>query len=162
MQWQCAIYRGLIWMGVGRCDTGRRDGWHSYLCVSRVLVHTTASSSGLLHVVLQHNLGLSRSQGRAACTFCLIFPVLLLLLLQVSPRANIFRRDQGAVSSLDDMKHLMRYNDYTHDKLSGNHPVASVCSRGDLATSGAVPKGCYDTKVGGDGHQCWCLHGCDR
>jgi hypothetical protein len=69
--------------------------------------------------------------------------------VQVSPRANIFRRDQAGVTSLDDMKHLMRYNDYDHDKLSGHHPVASVCSRGDLAKTGAVPKGCYDTKV------CW-------
>jgi hypothetical protein len=69
------------------------------------------------------------------------------LLYQVSPRANIFRRDQAGVTSLDDMKHLMRYNDYDHDKLSGHHPVASVCSRGDLAKTGAVPKGCYDTKV---------------
>jgi hypothetical protein len=66
---------------------------------------------------------------------------------QVSPRANIFRRDQAGVTSLDGMKHLMRYNDYDHDKLSGHHPVASVCSRGDLAKTGAVPKGCYDTKV---------------
>jgi hypothetical protein len=69
------------------------------------------------------------------------------LLYQVSPRANIFRRDQGGVSSLDDMKQLMRYNDYQHDKLSGSHPVASVCARGDLETEGAVPNGCYDTKV---------------
>jgi hypothetical protein len=67
----------------------------------------------------------------------------------VSPRANIFRRDQGAVSSVDDLKHLMRSNDYQHDKLSDGHPVAAVCSRGDLASKDAVPKGCYDTKV------CW-------
>lgn len=66
---------------------------------------------------------------------------------QVSPRANIFRRDQGAVSSVEDLKQLMRSNDYQHDKLSGHHPVAAVCSRGDLAAHDAVPKGCYDTKV---------------
>lgn len=66
---------------------------------------------------------------------------------QVSPRANIFRRDSGAVSSLSDLKHLMRYNDYTKDPLSGRHPVAAVCSRGDLAVKGAIPKGCYDSKV---------------
>lgn len=70
---------------------------------------------------------------------------------QVSPRANIFRRDSGGVSSLSDLKHLMRYNDYSKDPLSGRHPVAAVCSRGDLAAKGAIPKGCYDSKV--------CLHG---
>ena len=70
---------------------------------------------------------------------------------QVSPRASIFRRDQGGLSSLDDMKRLMRYNGYPSDTLSDGHPYASVCARGDLAphgvTPGAVPKGCYDTKV---------------
>jgi hypothetical protein len=68
--------------------------------------------------------------------------------LQVSPRANIFRRDQGNVHALDDLKHLMRYNDFENDALSNGQPVASVCSRGDLAKKGAIPKGCYDTKVG--------------
>lgn len=48
---------------------------------------------------------------------------------------------------LDDMKHLMRFNDFNKDALSGGHPVASVCARGDLAAKEAVPKGCYDTKV---------------
>ncbi len=67
----------------------------------------------------------------------------------MSPRANIFRRDQGRLSSLADMKRLMRSNDYTHDKLSGGHPYAAVCARGDLAAKGAIPKGCYDSKVGG-------------
>jgi hypothetical protein len=54
------------------------------------------------------------------------------------------------------MKQLMRYNDYQHDKLSGSHPVASVCARGDLEAEGAVPKGCYDTKVWGvlNRHMC--------
>lgn len=51
------------------------------------------------------------------------------------------------MSSLDDMKHLMRHNNWQHDKLSGGHPVAAVCARGDLAAKGAIPKGCYDTKV---------------
>eukprot|EP00882_Tetradesmus_deserticola_P007826 GHRQ01008238.1.p1 GENE.GHRQ01008238.1~~GHRQ01008238.1.p1 ORF type:complete len:602 (+),score=264.47 GHRQ01008238.1:263-1807(+) len=69
------------------------------------------------------------------------------LMYQVSPRANIFRRDQGNVQSLDDLKHLMRYNDFQNDALSNGQPVASVCSRGDLAKKGAIPKGCYDTKV---------------
>jgi hypothetical protein len=54
------------------------------------------------------------------------------------------------------MQHLMRYNDYRHDPLSDGHPAAAVCARGDLAAKGAIPKGCYDTKVcvwgGGGGH----------
>lgn len=41
----------------------------------------------------------------------------------------------------------MRYNDYRHDPLSDGHPAAAVCARGDLAAKGAIPKGCYDTKV---------------
>lgn len=35
----------------------------------------------------------------------------------ISPRAMIFRRDQGEVASLEDFKSLMRYNDYQHDKV---------------------------------------------
>ncbi|WIA33202.1 hypothetical protein OEZ86_006348 [Tetradesmus obliquus] len=69
------------------------------------------------------------------------------LMYQVSPRANIFRRDQGNVHDLEHLKHLMRYNDFQNDDLSNGQPVASVCSRGDLAKTGAIPKGCYDTKV---------------
>ncbi|KAF6260696.1 laminin A [Scenedesmus sp. NREL 46B-D3] len=69
------------------------------------------------------------------------------LMYQVSPRANIFRRDQGNVHALEDLKHLMRYNDYQNDAFSNGQPVASVCARGDLAKKGAIPKGCYDTKV---------------
>jgi hypothetical protein len=65
----------------------------------------------------------------------------------VSPRANIFRRDQGNVHALEDLKHLMRYNDFQNDAFSNGQPVASVCARGDLAKKGAIPKGCYDTKV---------------
>jgi hypothetical protein len=67
--------------------------------------------------------------------------------VQVSPRANIFRRDQGNVHALEDLKHLMRYNDFQNDDFSNGQPVASVCARGDLAKKGAIPKGCYDTKV---------------
>ena len=104
----------------------------------------------------------------------------------ISPRAMIFRRDQGGVASLDDLKGLMRYNDYRNDKvrsdecnttsssaastntacgvlrrvcvkrgfpattptqLSGGHPLASICGRGDLESDGGYPTGCYDTKV---------------
>jgi len=69
------------------------------------------------------------------------------LMYQVSPRANIFRRSQSNVTSVAGMRHMMRYNDYKHDPLSHHHPTAAVCARGDLAKEGAIPKGCYDTKV---------------
>ncbi|KAF8067359.1 Acsf3 [Scenedesmus sp. PABB004] len=73
------------------------------------------------------------------------------LMYQVSPRASIFRRDQAGVADLDGMARVMRYNDWQADPLSGGHPLASVCGRGDLAPPGAeplaVPKGGYDTKV---------------
>ena len=77
----------------------------------------------------------------------------LLRLTQVSPRANIFRRSQSNVTSLAGMRHMMRYNDYKHDPLSHHHPTAAVCARGDLAKEGAIPKGCYDTKV--SSHSLW-------
>lgn len=44
---------------------------------------------------------------------------------QISPRANMFRRDQGTVSDLEGMKQLMRYNDYSHDGVSAQ-PWVSV------------------------------------
>jgi len=75
------------------------------------------------------------------CCCCLALP-------QVSPRAEIFRRDQGGLEGLEDIKRLMRFNNYQEDRLSGGHPYASVCARGDLADQGAIPKGCYDSKVG--------------
>ncbi len=44
---------------------------------------------------------------------------------QVSPRASIFRRDQGGVEGLEDMKRVMRYNDFAND------PVGH-CGRGAM------------------------------
>ena len=35
-----------------------------------------------------------------------------------TPRALIFKRDQGKVTDLKSMERLMRYNDYTRDPLS--------------------------------------------
>lgn len=32
-------------------------------------------------------------------------------------------------------------------QLSGGHPLASICGRGDLESEGGYPTGCYDTKV---------------
>ncbi len=76
--------------------------------------------------------------------------LVLLLLLQISPRANIFRRDQGNVHTLQDLKHMMRYNNWKNDSYSGDHPTAAVCSRADLESHKSklkLPKGCYDSKV---------------
>lgn len=66
---------------------------------------------------------------------------------QLAPRAEIFRRDQGKVKDLTSMKYILRYNDYLKDPYSDNNPYDSICSRGDLLTPTAIPKGCYDTKV---------------
>ena len=48
-------------------------------------------------------------------------------LSRYSPRANIFRRDQGGASSVEDLKHLMRSNDYEHDKLLARPPPSGGC-----------------------------------
>lgn len=63
------------------------------------------------------------------------------------PRAKIFRRDQGGVTDLTSLKHIMRYNDYKNDPYSEGNPCKSICCRNDLQTYGASPGGCYDTKV---------------
>lgn len=39
---------------------------------------------------------------------------------QIAPRASIFRRDQGGVANLEDLKRLMRYNDYKNDPVGWN------------------------------------------
>jgi len=51
------------------------------------------------------------------------------------PRANIFRREYSKVNSVDDMKQIMRYNDYLHDPFSQGNPAYSVASRYDLLPS---------------------------
>jgi len=47
-------------------------------------------------------------------------------------RANIFRRDQSSVLDVDDMKRIMRYNDFQHDPDSAGNPTDSISSRYDL------------------------------
>ena len=49
-----------------------------------------------------------------------------------SPRALIFKRDQGSVNSIEDFKKFMRYNDYKNDNLSNNDPSKTIASRSDL------------------------------
>ncbi|XP_066530460.1 phospholipase B-like 1 [Hoplias malabaricus] len=63
------------------------------------------------------------------------------------PRAMIFRRDQGNVTDLASLKHIMRYNDYKHDPYSKGDPCNSICCRNDLLKDHASPDGCDDTKV---------------
>jgi hypothetical protein len=59
-------------------------------------------------------------------------------------RANIFRRDQGKVHSIDDFKKLIRYNDYQNDPLSLGNPSFAVASRIDLLNK---CMGAYDAKA---------------
>ncbi|KAK3804159.1 hypothetical protein RRG08_047627 [Elysia crispata] len=66
---------------------------------------------------------------------------------ELAPRAKIFRRDQGKVRTLQDMKDLLRYNDYTHEPYSEGNPIFTICARGDLDSKKPSPFGCYDTKV---------------
>ncbi|KAL1466717.1 hypothetical protein MTO96_042535 [Rhipicephalus appendiculatus] len=64
----------------------------------------------------------------------------------MSPRANIFRRDHVHVTDPASMTRLMRYNDYTNDPFSRcnctppYNPVYAISSRYDLLD----PKGKYD------------------
>eukprot|EP01113_Clastostelium_recurvatum_P033533 TRINITY_DN443_c0_g1_i1.p1 TRINITY_DN443_c0_g1~~TRINITY_DN443_c0_g1_i1.p1 ORF type:complete len:558 (-),score=91.19 TRINITY_DN443_c0_g1_i1:82-1719(-) len=51
---------------------------------------------------------------------------------QVTARANMFRRDQATVTSLQDMKYLMQYNDYTKDPISDGYPGLAISARFDL------------------------------
>ncbi|XP_077535671.1 putative phospholipase B-like 2 isoform X2 [Haemaphysalis longicornis] len=55
-----------------------------------------------------------------------------------SPRARIFRRDQGNVTDIKSLMRLMRYNDYENDPLSrcngtpSQNPVYAIAARYDL------------------------------
>ncbi|CAD5123792.1 DgyrCDS12103 [Dimorphilus gyrociliatus] len=66
---------------------------------------------------------------------------------QLAPRAKIFRRDQGSVKTFDDMKRIMRYNNYKVDEYSDGNPCNTICCRGDLNAKKPESKGCYDTKI---------------
>ncbi|KAF1326373.1 Peptidyl-prolyl cis-trans isomerase, partial [Globisporangium splendens] len=47
-------------------------------------------------------------------------------------RAKIFQRDAPQVQSLDDLKRIMRYNNWREDPLSSHHASHAVASRYDL------------------------------
>lgn len=68
------------------------------------------------------------------------------LSFQLAPRAQIFRRDQGAVATFTDYLAIMRYNDYKNDPYAAGSPWNAICSRGDLDLHPS-PSGCYDTKA---------------
>jgi hypothetical protein len=66
----------------------------------------------------------------------------------LAPRAKIFRRDAGKISSLNDLQTFLRYNDYKNDPYSDGNPAKSICAREDLTSVNPNPGGCLDTKVG--------------
>jgi hypothetical protein len=62
-------------------------------------------------------------------------------------RANIFRRDQGNVKTINDMKVLMRYNEYQTDPLSKGDAGYAIASRKDLNESNPKCSGAMDVKL---------------
>jgi hypothetical protein len=67
------------------------------------------------------------------------------------PRANIFRRAQAKVKTLDDYKNIMRYNDYKNDPFSLGDACNGISARCDLnpPNKGLTYRafGGYDCKV---------------
>jgi hypothetical protein len=66
---------------------------------------------------------------------------------EACPRANIFRRDQSKVQTLQDMQNIMRYNEYQTDPLSLGDPCNAISARCDLNTTIVRAWGGYDCKV---------------
>jgi hypothetical protein len=62
-------------------------------------------------------------------------------------RANIFRRDQSNIKTVEDAKYIMRYNDFKNDPLSKHNASLSLAGRGDLNESNARCSGGLDAKV---------------
>ena len=64
-----------------------------------------------------------------------------------SSRANIFRAKQGDVKTIEDVKKLMRYNNYKSDPLAKKDPCLTLACRADLRAVGPKCSGAYDAKV---------------
>jgi hypothetical protein len=62
-------------------------------------------------------------------------------------RAQIFARNQSEANSFENIRSLLRYNDFQNDPLSAGNPTAAISSRYDLRTSSARTYGGVDTKV---------------
>ena len=62
------------------------------------------------------------------------------------PRAKIFKRDAPSVNTIEDVKKLIRYNDYQHDPLSLGDACHQIASRCDLNPGGSA-FGAIDAKV---------------
>lgn len=65
---------------------------------------------------------------------------------QENPRAQVFRRDQGAIQNDGDMQRAMRYNQFQTDPLAHGNPCWQLACRGDL---GAVQMSSSESS-GGD------------
>ena len=63
-----------------------------------------------------------------------------------SPRAKIFKRDQGKINSQEAFKTFMRYNNYKNDNFSENDPSNTIAARGDLADEDKSCHGAIDVK----------------
>jgi len=61
----------------------------------------------------------------------------------LSPRGQIFRRDNGKVRTLNDTANILRYNDWTHDPLAAGSPGNQISSRFDLVPKNQHPTNPY-------------------
>ncbi|ELP93985.1 hypothetical protein EIN_181520 [Entamoeba invadens IP1] len=63
-------------------------------------------------------------------------------------RAKIFKRDAVKVTNMDEMKHIMLYNDYLNDELSLKEPSNAIAARYDLRSTELPPAfGAIDGKI---------------
>eukprot|EP01090_Pellita_catalonica_P019701 TRINITY_DN6787_c0_g1_i1.p1 TRINITY_DN6787_c0_g1~~TRINITY_DN6787_c0_g1_i1.p1 ORF type:complete len:533 (+),score=70.96 TRINITY_DN6787_c0_g1_i1:123-1721(+) len=69
---------------------------------------------------------------------------------ELCPRARIFRRNESMVHNLEDMKNLMRYNNFHVDKLEDDNPMWAIASRADLTKENPMPFGGLDSKITSD------------
>lgn len=62
-------------------------------------------------------------------------------------RAQIFKRNQSMIQSFDQMKKMLRYNDYLNDPLSGGNSALSISARYEFRSTNPKTYGGVDTKV---------------